>query len=235
MNHSGIVITNPTSHNPIYRLSADYNVVTNGVILRFTPQFYTHIHIGMPIVAKTRLESMDLKSYSLFTTLLCAETLVATNITSIKLLDPQTRRVADIPSDVYRMYSPEVKNQAERIPPIPELPESFYTWGTVMNHCDADFHYHVNSAVVTRLCVEAAVSACADGFYKAISGDFLQYDVTECEVLYRAEMFPNDVISVATWQDTEDPSVIYFLIANRTSGTVANKCRYVINLNTSKL
>ena len=229
LNHISIVLTNPWNSFLTDRLTTNHTPVVTSVGLHISPQFYTHIRIGVPITARTRLARMRTDSYSYVTELSSAGKYIAKFSHKMKLFNIQSKKVVNLPDTIYDLYSSVVEDRHATFARMPELPEVFYKWQTTLSHTDTDFQYHVNPGIASRLCIDCAIHACADDFYRKLTGDFMQYDVTSSEFLYRAEVFPNDVISVATWQDEKEACVIYFLLVNITSRTVSNKCRFVVH------
>ncbi|CAH1794778.1 unnamed protein product [Owenia fusiformis] len=94
-----------------------------------------------------------------------------------------------------------------------EKPDKVHKYDTKVSWSDTDRYRHTNQATYTRFCIDAATDASIKGYFSKLTGDIRQYHVKTYDVLYIGESLAGDHITVETWENDENPSLIHFQIS----------------------
>ena len=75
---------------------------------------------------------------------------------------------------------------------------------------DTDMLYHVNQANWVNYCMDATAEGVLQGRFRNFKNDPFTYHTKEVKILYSAEGFPGDVLTVSIWEDQETDDTLFF-------------------------
>ena len=93
------------------------------------------------------------------------------------------------------------------------IPQNSFCCKFLTKNTDMDEFCHTTQAVYVDLACECAAQASVAGFYKRLTGDILSKLIKRSNFLHVGESKAGDVLSVHTWEDSENPLLIYFSIS----------------------
>ena len=160
-------------------------------------------------------------SYNVVTTLWEHETgalLVKSDTLGVRV-DLSTRKPLKISDEVKKKFVTG-ENKAPDIPLVPEPPENVYTMLVTVQYGDLDFNGHVNNVVYSKYIVDCAAMAMYESFYKDLEGHLGSYMVEKVVNHFVSEAWQKDDLMCCTWQDVDDPGMLYFRITKQMDGTL---------------
>ena len=172
----------------------------------------------IPITIVTELDHIGKTSFSTVNRMYDSDSLeeyaVEKNI--YVFVDGKTRRPKPIPSDwrnQYWKYSRSRKPSAAKMVKKTEGSPSF-TLDVRVAFSNTDVNGHTNLKFYMRFCSDCAAEACMAGTYKHLKKNLLHYNVKKVDCLFTGESRLGDILTVQTWQDKNNPCVLYFVIFN---------------------
>jgi len=90
---------------------------------------------------------------------------------------------------------------------------------------DVDCYFHTNHGLYLTYAAECAAGAALSGTLKNFSGNTEFRNIRKMTNLYLAETLPGDRLTVSTWEDTEDPCALYFII--RKDGSTVFRSKFI--------
>ena len=79
-----------------------------------------------------------------------------------------------------------------------------------MTASDTDMLYHVNQANWLKYCMDTVAEGVLQGQFKHFKHDPFTYQTEEVTILYSAEGFPGDVLTVCCWEDKDTDDTMLF-------------------------
>lgn|SRR6218665_1061553 len=142
-----------------------------------------------------------------------SDSVLARNIIQCVLLDKDTRKPTSLPDWWRCKYAPfAVGNEKLVVPVIPTPNANTNRYSMKPSWGDADLNMHVGHLAYVGFCFDAAMEAVRNNFYAGFQDDILKYNVRTLESTYKGESFPSDLLTVVTWQNSQNPLLLHFSI-----------------------
>jgi acyl-CoA thioesterase FadM len=109
-----------------------------------------------------------------------------------------------------------------------------FTCSILVRYDDLDQVFHANNAAYIALMRECAAMATTGGFYSRLRGDVAFYPTQSLSCVYVGESFAGDELQVTTWEDAENPLLLYFVLLKQEK-TVSYAKMLVFDNSLSKL
>jgi len=106
-----------------------------------------------------------------------------------------------------------------------KVPVNHYSCEITVRYDDLDGFFHTNQGLYLTYAAECAAGAALGGTLKNFSGDTAFRNIRKMTNLYLAETLPGDRLTVSTWEDTEDPCALNFVI--RKDGSTVFRSKFV--------
>ncbi|XP_077993123.1 uncharacterized protein LOC144447090 [Glandiceps talaboti] len=128
--------------------------------------------------------------------------------------DLQTRKATPLLEDAVEKSKPFLSGQAPNfMNPLNCKPSlNAYRYSFVVPPSDLDFLLHVNNANFLKYCMDCATFAARDRAYSIFTEDIQHYHVHTISMLYINESRWGDRLEVISWEDTDKPYILYFVI-----------------------
>lgn len=139
------------------------------------------------------------------------------NTNQVVFIDKATRKPEQLPDWWMTKYSGMSLGIGALIVPLIDIPTDVYEYEMKVPWSDIDRYKHVNYTAYIKYCQDAACDATNSGYYKELSGDFLDYNTKSFEASYKGESVANDILVIKTWQSNSDQFKLYFSIHKKDS------------------
>ena len=125
-----------------------------------------------------------------------------------------TRTPTPIPDWWKDTYQSAVVEDKRLIVAVRQVPVDVTTYKYMMKIAwsDTDQYKHTNYQSYVRFCLDAAMDALHNNFYRGLHGDILSYDIRSIESLYAGESRAGDSLMIETWQDPVQDLVLMFSV-----------------------
>lgn len=140
---------------------------------------------------------------------------LAKHTTQYVIVDKDSRKPVLIPDWWRRKYEKYFDSKQNLVFAPLELPKANTTafrYNMKPTWSDTDQYSHVNYRAYPRFCFDAAMEAVKMRLFKGFDGDILNYRVKTIESTYKGECVAGDQITVVSWQNSEYPLILYFII-----------------------
>lgn len=142
-----------------------------------------------------------------------SDSVLARNVIQCVLLDRATRKPASIPDWWKCKYEPfVVENRKLVLSIFPTPKENTKRYSIKPSWNDVDSNMHVGHLSYVGFCFDAAMDAVRNNFYAGFYGDILKYNVRTFESTYKGESQAGDLLTVVTWQNSQNPLLLHFSI-----------------------
>lgn len=163
------------------------------------------------LIVKVRLGYVGRSSHSTVTYLYDENNQeMARTINQIVTVDKTAHRPKEIPSWWREHFQSKQMKEGRLIISPFECKESSHQYKLIVPWSEMDGNNHTNYFSYVKFCKDAAMDAANTGAYTVITEPKLPYNLMSVRMLYRRECKANDVLTVHTWEDEDDPWTIYF-------------------------
>ncbi|XP_074648621.1 uncharacterized protein LOC141904071 [Tubulanus polymorphus] len=203
----------------------DWNKVMQGKMVFFVGKrteiarnFYNRDLLIGPLMSEVKLGYVGKSSYNTINTLSHAETgqQIASEVSQLVLIDPKVRKPVPLPGwwvDKYASFTAGGKSMRVE---ILVKPKSSFIHQTKVRHSDMDGYGHTNFASYVQFSLNAAACATADGHFKGFQNDIVNYPMKSSEMTFKGESTAEDILNVATWEDSNNQKIIHCQIYKAT-------------------
>ena len=168
------------------------------------PPLHTTVHLGY-------VGNSSLNSVAILTDKDTGKEL-ARNVNQVVTVDKTTRKPSPLSDWWKEKYANSaVENERLIVAPIP-IPDKSFSYEMKVPWSEIDTYKHTNYASYVRFCFDAAMDALQAGFYSKFTpgDDILRYHVKKLQIAFKGETKAGDILSVRTWENTENPFVLHF-------------------------
>lgn len=142
-----------------------------------------------------------------------SDSVLSRNVMQCVLLDKATRKPTSIPDWWRYKFEPfVVGNQNLVLPIFPTPKENTSRYSMQPSWNDVDANMHVGHLSYVRICFDAAMDAVRNNLYTGFHDDILKYNVRGFESTYKGESQARDLLTVVTWQNSQNPFLLHFSI-----------------------
>ncbi len=189
--------------------------VMRALNMHISPLFYERARFRWPLVLCNRVGHVGYSSLSNVQDLKdeADGQIVATSERLVVFMDKVQGKTVELPEerkDFLRTVSS--KETPLRIDPLEPPKAKAFNFDVNVKASDTDHLYHVNQASWLRFCLDCAAAATQQGFYGNVQADPLALPVRQVEVLYSAEGFAGDNLTVSSWESEEDDATLCFSV-----------------------
>eukprot|EP00058_Branchiostoma_floridae_P022882 XP_002608372.1 hypothetical protein BRAFLDRAFT_91331 [Branchiostoma floridae] len=211
--------------------------ITRCMFIEFSRSFHNQIFPGCSLpytlrICKVGKTSIVLKQQILDTN--CKDVIAEDRKHCISV-SSKTRRplpwAAWLPQRYPDLCSAPPVSTVEPFESIPAEPSFVHTVQVAPS--DTDNYRHVGWFQYVRYCCDCASFGAEQGAYAAITGDTVQCRVKRAEALYQGEARAGDVLTVASWEDPQQPDLIKFQIKKGEDNITQCSLQFFTTLQTS--
>lgn len=135
---------------------------------------------------------------------------LANNTNTVVTVDKTTRKPTPVATWWKEKYQDHAFGNERLIIQAFTVPEKTSKYETRVPWSEVDGYKHTNYLSYIRFCLDAGMDAMTRGELSKFSGDIYTHHVKKMQTLYKGETKAGDVISISTWEDTEDPFKVRF-------------------------
>ncbi len=139
--------------------------------------------------------------------------LLYTNVTSLFLVDSETRRPTPVPSE-FRGFLGTRKYPVEMVKRL-EIPSKVYRTTYSVRRSDLDGYMHVNAGVYLRICHDAMCEAGLSGSFRELDGDLGGFRIGKIRSLYISEANYGDTLDILLWENEDNNKIINGIIQRK--------------------
>ncbi|ESO90103.1 hypothetical protein LOTGIDRAFT_233913 [Lottia gigantea] len=166
--------------------------------------------------------------------------IIGTSVFKFVCVDRETKRPASLLKEARERYLKLLGGSAKAKPQflmtIPDLPLDTYHIPIFVLPNDTDQNQHLNQGQFVRYCLDCAAMASIEGYYQYFITDICNYQATDIDVLYKREALAGDLVHAHTWQDKNDPQILYFIITKDKNSLLHARIRFALEpISKSKL
>lgn len=194
-----------------------------GTHLRVAERLYRSAAVERPMTFGAGYSAVGTSSVDVFQTMSDAATrdILATRLCRAVHVDSVTRRSAPMPDGIRDAFLAELAPETDdgdgrhRFPELPfplAVPHRHHACDVTVRHADLDFLFHANQGAYLGFAFECAAGAAAAGHYTRIRDDVCFYPAKTGSGLHLAETHAGDRLRVYTWEDADDPLLVYFVV-----------------------
>ena len=194
---------------------------------------YSSAAVDMPMIVTMHIGNVGKTSMDLVTkvedeTNSCS--LLVSRIHRVVCVDPVLRKAAPIDEDFRTRFFASMKGSAPQIYPAMDvswrIPNKHFRSSIRVRYDDMDFLFHTNQGLYFTYASECAAQAASSGFYTAIRDDICYYNVKMAYTVHQEESFAGDHLEVVTWEDHDNPLLLYFIITKKNKHIFFAKIEY---------
>ena len=139
--------------------------------------------------------------------------LLYTNVTSLVLVDSETRRPTPVPSELKGVLGNR-KYPVEMVKRL-EIPSKVYRTTYSVRRSDLDGYMHVNAGVYLRICHDAMCETGLAGSFRELDGDLGGFRIGKIRSVYINEANYGDTLDVLLWENEDNNKIINGMIQRK--------------------
>ncbi|XP_077993122.1 uncharacterized protein LOC144447089 [Glandiceps talaboti] len=199
-----------------YPAKSHSNVVVKAQEIEVNPAFYSDWGSYSELLSTIEIPRIGKGSFVMSNTTEWAKTKHALYKCSTLMVefDLQTRKSTPFLENAVEKSKPFLSGQAPKfMNPLNYKPSSnAYHYSFVVPPSDLDILLHVNNTNYLKYCMDCATFAARDRAYSIFIEDIQHYHVHTISMLYINESRLGDRLEVISWEDTDKPYILYFVI-----------------------
>ncbi|XP_070544364.1 uncharacterized protein [Ptychodera flava] len=198
-----------------YRSFEDHMSFLRSSVYHILPEFYTRMKPSATFQFNFSVEQVGSTSYDDCCVMRdCADdTLLATNYVQKVCVSKLTRKPAQLPDWYTRRYAAHGNNQTPQfMDRLGVKPSKIFLHKIQPSSSDIDENNHIRFTAYIKYIEKCAYTAAENNAYPSFTNDLTRYRIKIIGILYMAEAFADDVITIETWEDEENRWKLNFVM-----------------------